>query len=155
MYNPQASINMLDSKNDNNIKRSSSMFLSQAKRENNALSKAALQNPPVGNYELEKYDIGEQVRKRAEAGANNPAIANLKMKRGDKAIFISGTDRFQARKIDEAETYIGPGLYEVEGTLEKKGASHGKSSKFLANAPRFHPLPEQKERLLVPGPTAY
>jgi hypothetical protein len=34
------------------------------------------------------------VRKKAESGANNPAIANLKMKRGDKDVFISGTDRF-------------------------------------------------------------
>jgi hypothetical protein len=26
---------------------------------------------------------------------------------------------------------------------------------FMANAPRFKPLPEQKEKLAVPGPTTY
>jgi hypothetical protein len=41
-YNPQASINMLDSKSEANIKRSSSMFLSQQKRVNNVQSKAVL-----------------------------------------------------------------------------------------------------------------
>lgn len=91
-YNPQASINMLDSKSEANIKRSSSMFLSQAKR-TQASNKDALQNPPVGNYKVDQYDIAEQAMKAA-GGANNPAIDKLKMKRGDKRVFISGTDRF-------------------------------------------------------------
>jgi hypothetical protein len=43
------------------------------------------------------------------------------MKRGDKGVFISGSDRFQEKKPKEAEEYIGPGLYEVGGNLVKKG----------------------------------
>lgn len=80
--------------------------------------------------------------KKAESGANNPAISNLKMKRGDKGVFISGSDRFQERQPKEAEEYIGPGLYEVGGNLLKKGPNQNQNLKFMVNEARFKPLPE-------------
>lgn len=112
-YNPLSCINMLDSKSEANIKRSSSMFLSAANRENRQAIKATNQNPPVGQYDINQYDMNTVMQRKAESGVNNPAISNLKMKRGDKDVFISGTTRFQAKKVPETETYIGPGLYEV------------------------------------------
>jgi len=111
--------------------------------------------PPPGEYEVNQYDIQTQVQKKAEAGANNPAISNLKMKRGDKGVFISGSDRFQEKKPKDSEEYIGPGLYEVAGSLAKKGANQNQNVKFLANEVRFKPLPQEKEKLAIPGPTSY
>jgi len=86
-YNPLQSLVMLQQKSEANIKRCSSMFLSSQLRDP---KKAIAQAPPPGEYEVNQYDIATQVKKNAEAGANNPAIANLKMKRGDKGVFISG-----------------------------------------------------------------
>jgi len=43
---------MLQQKSEANIKRSSSMFLSQAQRDKNLASKQAAMVPPPGEYEV-------------------------------------------------------------------------------------------------------
>jgi len=103
-----------------------------------------MQAPPPGEYEVNQYDIATQVRKNAEAGANNPAIANLKMKRGDKGVFISGQDRFHERAVPENEAYIGPGLYEVQGTLNRKQVNQGQNTQFMVSEQRFKAQPDEK-----------
>ena len=39
-------------------------------------------------------------------------LANLKQKRGYKYEFGSSAARFQEKRVDEAEQFLGPGYYE-------------------------------------------
>jgi len=48
----------------------------------------------------------------------NPLLANLKAKRGVNPAFNSNAMRFPNKKIDEAETFLGPGYYENHGTFD-------------------------------------
>jgi hypothetical protein len=88
LYKPERSVVALDKKNDNNIKRSSSMFISQTKRNpyEDMKSKAAL---TVVQYDDKTNTISEQVRRKVEAGVGNPLLANLKAKRGINPAFSS------------------------------------------------------------------
>jgi hypothetical protein len=86
MYKPERSVNLLDKKNDNNIKRSSSMFISGTKRNPYEFSKHV---PPVVQYDDKTNTINDVVRKKVEAGVGNPLLANLKAKRGINPGFTS------------------------------------------------------------------
>ena len=79
MYKPERSVTMLDNKNEVNIKRSSSMFISNVKRNPYEQPKQLLQ---VVQYDDKTHTISEEVRKKVEAGVGNPLLANLKAKRG-------------------------------------------------------------------------
>jgi hypothetical protein len=118
MYKPEKVIQVLDKKSDVNIKRSSSMFLSGTKR-NPYEDMKARQTQPILQYDDKTNTIGEEVRRKVEAGAGNPLLANLKAKRGLNPAFSSNAQRFPDKKIDEAETFLGPGYYEQQGTFEK------------------------------------
>ena len=93
-----------------------------------------------------------------EAGAGNPLLANLKAKRGINPAFTSNAPRFQDKRVEEAETFLGPGYYEHQSTFEHKSTSVGsvnaKSLNFLANAPRFQD-PAIKKIVDTPGPGHY
>ena len=92
MYKPERSVNVLDNKNDiNNIKRSSSMFISQTKRKPYEQPKQVL---PVVQYDDRTNTISETVKRKVEAGIGNPLLANLKAKRGVNAAFSSCAQRF-------------------------------------------------------------
>ncbi len=57
------------------------------------------------------------MRKKVEAGVGNPLLANLKAKRGINAPFSSNARRFEEKRIDEAETFLGPGYYEQQAAF--------------------------------------
>lgn len=158
MYKPERAITILDKKNEVNIKRSSSMFLSGTRRNpyENMKSKAAL---GVLQYDDKTNTISDQVRKKIEAGNGNPLLANLKAKRGINPAFTSNAERFPIKKVDEAETFLGPGYYEQQSTFEKGSntgvignvVSNTRSQHFLSNAPRF----KEKIQGENPGPGHY
>lgn len=52
------------------------------------------------------------MKKKVEAGAGNPLLANLKAKRGINPGFTSNAPRFADKKMDEAEAFLGPGYYD-------------------------------------------
>lgn len=79
------------------------------------------------------------MRKKVEAGVGNPLLANLKAKRGINPAFSSNAERFPLKKIDEAETFLGPGYYEQQSTFEHAKSTttgittlNAKSQNFLA-----------------------
>lgn len=53
------------------------------------------------------------MKKKVEAGAGNPLLANLKAKRGLNPGFSSNAPRFSDKRVEEAETFLGPGYYEL------------------------------------------
>ena len=118
MYKPEKAVQVLDKKNEANIKRSSSMFLSGTKR-NPYEDMKARQAQGILQYDDKTNTISEEVRKKIEAGAGNPLLANLKAKRGINPAFSSNAQRFPDKKFDEAETFLGPGDYEQQSTFEK------------------------------------
>ncbi len=64
-------------------------------------------------YDLNTYTISEQVKKKGEAGGANHLLANLKAKRDiNKLGFSSNAPRFEAKKVEENERFLGPGYYE-------------------------------------------
>lgn len=72
-------------------------------------------------YDNKTGTIGEVVRQKVESGLGNPLLANLKAKRQAQAAaqgthfgFNSNAERFPERRVPEAETYLGPGYYEVQ-----------------------------------------
>ena len=71
-------------------------------------------------YDLNSNTISENVRRKVEAGVGNPLLANLKAKRGINAPFSSNAMRFEAKKVEESETFLGPGYYEQQSIFEKK-----------------------------------
>lgn len=76
-------------------------------------------------YDIQTNTITDQVKKKVEAGAGNPLLANLKAKRGINPAFTSNAPRFQEKKVDEADTFLGPGYYEHQSTFEHKSTSVG------------------------------
>ena len=61
--------------------------------------------------------IGETVRKRVDQ-INNPLLASLTSKNHTTMAFSTNAPRFNA-KIQDEETYIGPGYYEQKSCFEK------------------------------------
>lgn len=47
-------------------------------------------------------------------------LANLKAKRGLNVGFSCNAPRFQDKKLEEADTFLGPGYYDYNGTFEQK-----------------------------------
>lgn len=125
VYRPEKSIVALDSKNDNNIKRSSSMFISQTKRNPYENSKSKATMSVALQYDDKSHTIADQVQRKIEAGVGNPLLANLKAKRGLGAGFSSNAERFPAKRVDEAETFLGPGYYEQPNTFDPSKSSGG------------------------------
>jgi len=121
-YKPERSIVALDRKNEVNIKRSSSMFLSSTKRNpyEELKAKAALS---VVQYDDKTKTISEEVKKKVEAG--NPLLANLKAKRGINPGFSSNAQRFPLKRVEEAETFLGPGYYESHSAFEPNKSIQG------------------------------
>jgi hypothetical protein len=88
---------VLDKKNDNNIKRSSSMFISSTKRNPYDEQKAMKDGAPVVQYDNQTNTISDQVRKKIDGAGGvgaNPLLANLKAKRGVNSGFASNAPRF-------------------------------------------------------------
>lgn len=159
MYKPEKVIQVMDKKNDANIKRSSSMFLSGTKRNPYEDVKSLQQG--ILQYDDKSNTISEQVRRKVEAGAGNPLLANLKAKRGINPAFSSNAQRFPDKKVDEAETFLGPGYYEQQSTFDRQSSIPGpqaaaqantRSQNFLSQAPRFHEVQKKQE---IPGPGHY
>ncbi len=86
------------------------MFISQTKR--NPYEDAKTKGLSVLQYDDKSHTIADQVQRKVEAGVGNPLLANLKAKRGLGAGFSSNAERFPNKKVDEAETFLGPGYYE-------------------------------------------
>jgi hypothetical protein len=91
------------------------------------------------------------VRRKVEAGVGNPLLASLKMKRDEKIGFSSNALRFQNNKVDEAETFLGPGYYEQGSSFQPKINSLKAATHNVHQVPRF---PTQKV-VDVPGPGHY
>jgi hypothetical protein len=103
------------------IKRSSSMFISKTKR-NGAYHmnvKRTKQNPGLERvcYDDKVNTIGETVRRRVEQ-INNPLLASLTSKNNTTMAFSTNAPRFN-QKVQDEETYIGPGYYEQKSCFEK------------------------------------
>ena len=108
------------------------MFISQTRR--NPLEDKAKNAQTIVQYDVNSGTINDNVRRKVEANIGNPLLANLKAKRGYKYEFGSSAPRFQEKKVEEAETFLGPGYYEQGSTFEQKGAGgslQSKSQKFL------------------------
>ena len=93
------------------------------------------------------------MRKKVDAGTANPLLANLKAKRGINPAFSSNAPRFQERRVDEPEAFLGPGYYEQQSTFDpsKSANSQNKNMKFLTHAQRFGDM----KKVEVPGPGHY
>jgi hypothetical protein len=123
-------------KNESNIKKSSSMFLSKTKRA--AYDETKETKPSVGTYNQTANTIQESVRRNAEVGIGNPLLANLKAKKGGAAPFSTGEERFKAKKRDDCDAFLGPGYYESKTFVElEMTRPSGKSQGFLTNQSRF------------------
>lgn len=57
--------------------------------------------------------------KRKVEAIQNPLLANL-TKRNNQMAFASNAPRFGKQKIDEAETFLGPGYYEQKSQFGDK-----------------------------------
>ena len=130
------------------------MFISGSKRNPYSNMKFGEQNPPLGVYESNLNSISDNVRKKVEASVGNPLLANLKAKRGINAPFSSNARRFEEKKIEETEAFLGPGYYESKSTFEHGKASGNKPQGFQSNAQRFtEPTTGRTNEL--PGPGHY
>ena len=112
------------------IKRSSSMFISKSKRNvgYKAIEEKAKNNPGLSKvYDIRANTIGENVRKKVEQ-INNPLLASLTSKNNTTMAFSSNAPRFNQKVLDE-ETYIGPGYYEQKSCFEKSRSTMGTRSK--------------------------
>jgi len=113
------------------IKRSSSMFISKVKRNNayQQVVKKTKQNPGLERvqYDDKTNTIGDIVRKKAEQ-INNPLLASLTIKNNTTMAFSSNAPRFNQKVMDE-ETYIGPGYYEQKSCFEKSRTTLGTRAK--------------------------
>ena len=113
------------------MKRSSSMFISKSKRNGGytAIADKAKNNPGLGRvcYDDKSHTIGENARKRVEQ-INNPLLASLTSKNNTTMAFSSNAPRFNAKVLDE-ETYIGPGYYEQKSCFEKSRSTLGTRAK--------------------------
>ena len=105
------------------------MFISHVKRQPHMLPKH-IQDQAVVQYDSKTNTIGEVVRQKVESGLGNPLLANLKAKRqaaaeasGSHFGFNSNAERFPDKRSNEAETYLGPGYYDVANTFDKKSLS--------------------------------
>ena len=65
-------------------------------------------------YDNSSNTIKDQMNKNVMTGAGNPLLANLKAKRDTdhKLGFTSNAPRFNEKKVDEADAFIGPGYYD-------------------------------------------
>jgi hypothetical protein len=86
---------------------------------------------PIVQYDNRTHTIADEVQKKVESGPGNPLLANLKAKRHAAAVargthfgFNSNAERFADKRPDEYETHVGPGYYQPEINLDKKGP-HG------------------------------
>lgn len=52
-------------------------------------------------------------------------LANLKAKRGINPGFSTNAQRFPLKKVEETETFLGPGYYEQQSTFEGAKTSNG------------------------------
>lgn len=77
-------------------------------------------NPPCGTYDQTQNTIGEIVKRKAECGLSNPLLANLKAKKSANLGFSSTQKRFDGKKIDENEAFLGPGYYEHKTFVDEK-----------------------------------
>jgi hypothetical protein len=151
------------------------MFISQTKRNKDGFGMNASKNQKskVLQYDNIHNTIQEVVNKKTDPSANsNPLIANIKAKRGVKSGFSSNVPRFQGKKIDEADQFVGPGYYDINqnnfevnigphttsGNLAGASALGGnsknsKSQTFMTKAQRFNYSDKKQEQ--VPGPGQY
>ena len=84
------------------------------------------------------------------------------MARGANFGFSSAAERFPERRPDVAETYVGPGYYNVDISLDKKAnqptipgvnmALPPRSQTFLSQEERFR---NEQNKTVVPGPGHY
>ena len=70
------------------------MFISGTKRNPYDEQKTRKDGAPVVQYDNQTNTISDLVKKRIDAGAANPLLANLKAKRGINPGFSSNAPRF-------------------------------------------------------------
>ena len=117
------------------MKRSSSMFISKTQRNaHQSLVKKSHQNPGLQKVGLgsEVNTIGHNVKKKVEQ-ANNPIIAMITSKTNTTMAFTSNAPRFNGKVADEAETFLGPGYYDIKSTFEtnNKRKENNQSAKLF------------------------
>ena len=151
-YKPENALTQLDKKKGGqNMKNSSSMFLSSVPRNPYNEGKKKAKVPAVGAYDVKQYTIEENIKKKAGVGFENPLLANLKTKTKSNIPFSSNARRFE-EKIDETDAWLAPGYYEHQTSFaESKNKQKGKSQNFLWAADRF----EGKKPMETPGPGHY
>ena len=115
------------------IKRSSSMFISKTKRAGSTfhMTKKSKQQPGLDKicYDDSANTIAANVKRKVDQ-INNPLLAQLTTKNNTTLAFTTKAPRFNAKIMDE-ETYIGPGYYEQKSCFEKSRstlATRGKTN---------------------------
>lgn len=83
-------------------------------------------------YDDKTNTIGDVIRKKAEA-INNPLLASLTIKNNTTMAFSSNAPRF-SEKVQDEETYIGPGYYEQKSCFEKSRSTLGTRAKTNAGS---------------------
>lgn len=94
------------------------MFISNTRR--NPYEEQKVQQAAVVQYDVNTNTISDQIKKKAEGGYGNSLLTDLKLKRKINPGFSSNAPRFQAKKVDEAEAFLGPGFYEIKSNFEPK-----------------------------------
>lgn len=155
-YKPENNLKQLDKKKGGqNMKNSSSMFLSAVPRNPYNEGKKKVKAPAPGSYDVKQYTIEENVKKKAGVGFENPLLANLKAKTKANIPFSSNADRFK-EKVDENEAWLAPGYYEHRTSFEEnKNKQKGKPQNFLTASERFNNRVEQQKAIETPGPGYY
>lgn len=152
-YKPENNVKQLDKKKGgNNMKNSSSMFLSNVPRNPYDQNKKKTKAPAVGSYEDKHYTIEENIKKKAGVGFENPLLANLKAKTKANIPFSSNAKRFDD-KVEEADAWLAPGYYEHKATFDenKSKTNKAKAQNFLMSSERF----EKQKANDTPGPGYY
>ena len=133
---PGQYVQNLDALRKEEIKRSSSMFLSKTKRNSTyqQIIKKTKQNPGLERvcYDDRTHTIADEIRRKAEQ-INNPLLASLTVKNNTTMAFSSNAPRFQAKVMDE-ETFIGPGYYEQKSCFDNSRATLATRAKTGASS---------------------
>ena len=115
------------------------MFISKTQRNAHAnIVKRTQQNEGLQKVGLgqEVNTIGYNIKKRADQ-ANNPIAAILSNKNNTTMAFSSNAPRFNNKVVDEAETFLGPGYYDIKSafeTNEKRKQANASAKPFIGGA---------------------
>ena len=130
------------------------MFISSTKRNPYDEVKISKDVAPVVQYDDRINTINYEKERKSQA-SSNPHLNKLRAQRGLNPGFSSNAPRFNEKKVDEPDTFLGPGYYEQQSAFDPSksvGGVGAKGQKFLSQAERFN---HQKKGVEIPGPGHY